>query len=72
MNENRITQVLLWTPDGKGKHGRPKTTLRKTIMNELKSNRINIKDLQSLASDRQAWGTMTSALCAKHGTRVTD
>jgi hypothetical protein len=73
MNENRIPrQVFLWTPGGKMKQGRPKTTLRRTIMNELKPNNIKIQDLQSLASDRQEWRTMTSALCAKHDTRGTD
>jgi hypothetical protein len=52
MNENRIPrQVFLWTPDGKRKLERPKTTLRRTIMNELKPNNIKIQDLQSLASD---------------------
>jgi hypothetical protein len=53
MNENQIPrQIFLWTPDGKRKQGRPKTTLRITIMNELKPNNIKIQDLQSLASDR--------------------
>jgi hypothetical protein len=55
MNENRILrQVFLWTPDGNWKQGRPKTTLRRTIMNELKPTNIKMQDLQSLASDRQA------------------
>jgi hypothetical protein len=45
-------QVIMWTPDGKRKQGRPKTTLRRTIMNELKPNNIKIQDLQSLAGDR--------------------
>jgi hypothetical protein len=52
--------------------GGPKTTLRRTIMNEIKPTNIKIQDLQSLASDRQAWSTMTSAFCAKHGMRGTD
>jgi hypothetical protein len=52
MNENRIPrQVFRWTPDSKRKQGRPKTTLRRTIMNELKPNNITMQDLQSLASD---------------------
>jgi hypothetical protein len=49
-----------------------KKKILRTIMNELKSNNFKIPDLQSLASDRQAWRTMTSALCAKHDTRGTD
>ena len=73
MKENRIPrQAFMWTPDGKRKQGRPKTTLRRTFTNELKSTGINAQDLQSLATDRQAWRTMTSALCAKLGKRGTD
>jgi hypothetical protein len=56
----------------KRKQGRAKTTLRRTIMNELKPNNIKIQDLQSLASDRQEWRTMTSGLCAKYDTIGTD
>jgi hypothetical protein len=70
MNEDRIPrQTLMWTPNGKRKRGRPKETLKRTIEREAKAIGLKIEDLQNIVANRQTWRTMTSALCAKLGTR---
>ena len=70
MNEDRIPrQVFTWSPSGKRKRGRPKTTLKRTIEKEITTAGMKMNDLEQLAVDRQAWRAMISALCAKLGTR---
>jgi hypothetical protein len=59
----------MWSPSGKRKQGRPRTTLKRTIPKEMITIDLKIKDLQKLAEDRDAWKTMTSAICAKLETR---
>jgi len=50
-NEKRLNrQILMWTPGGKRKRGRPKTTLRNTILKEGTTMDCNtIQDLHLLA-----------------------
>jgi hypothetical protein len=59
----------MWSPKGKIKMGRPKETLRRTIEREAKTIGLKTQDLQNLATNRKEWKTITSALCAKLGTR---
>ena len=69
MGEDRLPrQVLHWTPEGKRKRGRPRETLRRTIIRESRNVNIrDIQDMQDLALDRQRWRTVVAALCAIHG-----
>ena len=70
MSEDKIPrQTIMWSPEGKRKRGRPKETLRRTIEREAKTIGLKTQDLQDLATNRKEWKTMTSALCAKLGTR---
>jgi hypothetical protein len=59
----------MWSLSGKRKQGRPTTTWKRTITKEITAVNLKIQDLQKLAEDRDAWKTMTSALCAKLDTR---
>ena len=57
--------ALTWTPEGKRKVGRPKTTWRSTIENErsiLGWNSWN--EARRVAADRTRWRRFTSALWA--------
>ena len=71
MDKTRLPyQALIWTPRGKRKRGRPRGTLRRTIIREGPFNgQIDIQDLQQAAANRQTWRAMTSALCADLGSR---
>ena len=73
-DEKRLNrQVLVWSPEGKRKRGRPKSTLRKTILQESTQIGCNtIQDLQLLATNRTTWRCKTSALCAAFGTKGTN
>lgn len=68
MDERRLPyQSLIWTPEGKRKRGRPRETLRRTITREGSTmGLVNIKDLKQIATNRETWRAMTSALCAAH------
>ena len=64
MDENRIPKIALrWTPPGKRKRGRPKTTWRRTVMDELKEGNITWGQAQHVARDRAEWKKITAALC---------
>ena len=64
MEPQRLPKVTLrWTPQGKRKPGRPKTTWRKTVTTELKSGGITWGEAQKLAKDRPLWRETIAALC---------
>jgi hypothetical protein len=69
MNNQRIPhETFLWTPAGRRSRGRSRETLRRTILRESKSMRLNnFQDLKELAVQRPKWGAMVTALCAAHG-----
>jgi hypothetical protein len=47
---------------------RPRETLRRTILREAKSMRLNIiQHTKDLAVQRPKWRAMVTALCAAHG-----
>lgn len=64
MEQKRIPRVALrWTPPGKRKRGRPKTTWRKTIMTELEEMKLTWGGAQLAAQDRVGWRRRVAALC---------
>ena len=71
MDQTRLPhQALFWAPEGKRKRGRPKETLRRTITKEGSSMGLsNIHDLHQVATNRQTWRAMTSALCATYSAK---
>ena len=69
MNSLRIPhQSLNWVPSGVRRRGRPRETLRRTINREgMSMNLNNTQELKDLATQRQKWKAMVSALCAAYG-----
>lgn len=63
--ESIIKTALFWTPEGKRKRGRPKVTWRRTVEAEMKEHQRSWGTLQKLASDRQGWRALVTALYAK-------
>ena len=60
-----ITKVALrWTPEGKRKRGRTKTTWRRTIDNEIKERRYTWDTIERKANNREEWRNLVLALCA--------
>ena len=61
-----ITKVAIhWTPEGKRKRGRPKTTWRRTVEAEkMKSMNHKWGTIQRLASDREGWRSFVAELYA--------
>lgn len=64
MEPKRIAKVALrWTPPGKRKPGRPRTTWRRTITSELSENNLTLGEAQNKARDRLKWKQFVKALC---------
>ena len=47
--------ALRWTPPGRRKRGRPKTTWRRTVMAELEEAGLTWGEAQCVAQDRKRW-----------------
>ena len=63
MPNERIPKVALrWTPPGRRKPGRPKTTQRKTEMAELHDVGLSWGEAQAAAKDRTLWRNVVVAL----------
>jgi hypothetical protein len=63
MEQGRIPKTSLqWTPVGKRKPGRPKTTWRRTVEAELKEMGLTWGEASKLAKDRQEWRRRVAAL----------
>ena len=57
--------ALTWTPEGRGKRGRPRTTCRKTVMEEIRSAGIGWERVTTrIAQDRVIWRDLVKVLCA--------
>ena len=56
--------ALTWAPEGTRKRGRPRTTWRRTISEELKKAGIAWVEAERLANDRVAWRDLVEASCA--------
>ena len=64
MAQGRIPKVALgWTPVGKKKKGRPKTTWRLTVAAELKEMNLTWGEAQHEAQDRSRWRQIVVASC---------
>jgi len=64
MAPSRIPKVALhWTPPGKRKRGRPRTTWRRTITSELEKMGFSMGQAQYIAKDRGRWRQIVDALC---------
>ena len=64
MTPDRIPKTALrWTPPGKRKRGRPRTTWRRTITSELEEFGFSLGQAQSIAKDRVRWRQIVDALC---------
>jgi hypothetical protein len=64
MSPNRIPKVVLhWTPPGKRKRGRPRTTWRRTITSELEKMFFSMGQAQYITKDRGRWRQIVDALC---------
>ena len=62
---NNITRVYLrWTPEGKRKQSRPKTTWRRTVELEMKEMGQTWNELDKKAKDGEQWRKLVLALCA--------
>jgi hypothetical protein len=55
--EDMTKVALRWTPEGKRKRGRPKTTWRRTIENEIKETWDTI---ERKANNREEWSKLVS------------
>ena len=51
-----------WTPEGRRKRGRPKTTWRRTVEEEMKSMNLTWGGVQKTAQNRPEWRTFVAAL----------
>nr|XP_022299023.1 uncharacterized protein LOC111107908 [Crassostrea virginica] len=64
MTNERLPKVALrWTPPGKRKPGRPRTTWRRTVLAELQDLGYSLGQAQHLAKDRVKWRKLVAALC---------
>ena len=64
MTNERLPKVALrWTPPGKRKPGRPRTTWRRTVLAELQDLGYSLSQAQHLAKDRVKWRKLVAALC---------
>ena len=60
--QQSITRTALhWTPDGKRKRGRPRTTWRRTVEAEMGAIQHSWGSLTRLAQDRQKWRDFVAA-----------
>ena len=63
-SDNITKRALRWTPEGRRRRGRPRTTWRRTLESEAQTHQKSWSDLEMLAKDCQAWSDFTTALCA--------
>ena len=64
MDQARIPKVALrWTPPGKRKPGRPKTTWCRTVMAELSEVKLIWGEAQHAVQNRAKWKEIVVALC---------
>jgi len=66
-SEDMTKVALRWTSEGKRQRGRPKTTWRRTIENEIKERGYTWGTIERKANNREEWRKLVLALCAmKH------
>jgi len=71
MSPERIPKVALrWTPAGKRKRGRPKTTWRKTVETELSEMGLSLGEAQAITKDKTRWKRdIVAVLCPTGGNK---
>ncbi|KAI8494517.1 hypothetical protein Bbelb_277430 [Branchiostoma belcheri] len=70
MPDNRIPKVALnWRPEGKRKRGRPKTTWRRTVSDDLAAMGLSWKSVNNMAQDRPRWRKKLEGVASTHVTR---
>lgn len=67
--DNVTRRGLRWTPQGKRKRGRPKTTWRRSIEAEAKVAGLSWGQLERKAQDRGEWQTLVDDLCSARNDR---
>ena len=60
-NESIRERALHWTPEGRGKHGRPKNMCQHTVQKELRSIKQSWNKIELLAKDKQKWKNFVAA-----------
>ena len=63
-SEDMTKVALRWTSEGKRKRGRPKTTWRRTIENEIKERGYTWGTIERKANNREKWRKLVLALCS--------
>lgn len=58
-------QALDWNPQGSRKRGRPKTTWRSSLAQDIKDSGKTWSQIKALANDREAWRIFVEALCSR-------
>ena len=62
---NNVTiQALDWNSQGKRKTGRPKTTWRRSIAEEVRTHGTTWKEMNKAANNRARWKRVVLALCS--------
>ena len=68
MDQARIPKAALrWTPPGRRKPGRPKTTWRRTVMAELSEVKLTWGEAQHTAQNKAKWKYNVVALRSHRG-----
>ena len=63
-NNNIARIAMRWTPEGKRRRGRPKTTWRRIVEKGLREPNYSWSTIKKLGKDRQRWKDFVAALCA--------
>ena len=68
MPQEHIThKALRWTPPGKRKPGRPKTTWQRTVETELREMGLTWGEARKVAKNQDSWRRIVMALCRTRG-----
>jgi hypothetical protein len=62
--------ALNWTPEGKRKIGRPPTTRRRMMEDELSTASLTWGTVLKVAQDRRSWKVLSEEPCANGHDRV--
>ena len=65
--ENITRQSLQWNPQGRRKKGRPRTTWRRCVEEDMKRGGHSWGGLQKLAQDRDGWRAVICGLYSDTG-----
>ena len=60
-------QSLQWNPQGKQSRGRPRTTWRRNLEEEMKASGHSWRNITRMAQDRREWGTVVRGLYPLQG-----